>query len=158
MLDQPFEDVLGRALGLQRNLRRHRSTGPRTSQRDLERFEGPPHGIGHGGGLIAAVHHAVGALLVVARAVAIPVRRFHQIAERRGIALAEEVTRPLPAENVARGISPWGATILLVAGEKVEKQCRLAEPPAPFALTLEDLTKKLLCLRPVQKVVLIGCT
>src|SRR3546814_9317300 len=38
--------------------------------------------IGYRGRLVAAMHHAVGALLVVAGAVAVPVRLFHEFLER----------------------------------------------------------------------------
>src|SRR5262249_61287475 len=57
-----------------------------------------------GRGLMAAMHHAVPALVIAApAAVVIPVRRVHQLLEGRGVALLKEVAGPLPAEDVVRG-------------------------------------------------------
>ena len=83
----------------------------------------------HGGRLVAAVHHAVGALLVVAGAVGVPVGFFHQLLEGLGVAFAEQVAGPLPAEHGARRVAPRRAVIGLVAGEEIEEQARLAERP-----------------------------
>src|SRR5689334_11345005 len=53
------------------------------------------------GRLVTAVDHAVLALLVAARApVLFPPRRLHQLLERRGVALLQQVAGPLPAEEV----------------------------------------------------------
>src|SRR3546814_11138315 len=77
--------------------------------------------IGYRGRLVAAMHHAVGALLVVAGAIAVPVRLFHEFLEAGSVSLAQQIAGSLPAEDIARGIAPGRASVLLVAGEEVEQ-------------------------------------
>src|SRR5271170_1758 len=100
------------------------------------------------GCLIPAVHHAIGAFFVIAGPVGIPIGFLHQRLEGFGIAFAEQVTGTLPAEIGARRVAPRGATIGLVARQKVEKQAGLVERPAASAtalgLALEDLPKQFL--------------
>src|SRR5262245_32462070 len=58
-------------------------------------------GVVHGRRLVAAVHHAVAALLVAAAlAVVLPAGRLEQLLERRRVAFLQEVAGPLPAEHV----------------------------------------------------------
>ena len=80
------------------------------------------------------MHHAVGALLVIADAVGVPVGVFHQLLEGLGVAFAEQVAGPLPAEDGARRVAPRRAVIGLVAGEEVEEQAGLAERPVLAAV------------------------
>src|SRR5690348_7447624 len=100
--------------------------------------------------------HAVGALFVIAGAVGVPVGLRHQLLEALGIALAEQIARPLPAEDVARRIAPRRAVIGLVAGEEVEEQARLAERPFGAVLGAEDAAEQFLGLAPIEKVRLVG--
>src|SRR4029450_676951 len=82
-----------------------------------------------GGRLVAAVGHAVRALLVLAGAVGVPVGGLHQLAKRLGIALAQQIAGLLPAENVARRHAPRRAVIGLVAGQVIEEQAGMHELP-----------------------------
>src|SRR5262249_47823921 len=110
----------------------------------------------HRSGFVAAVHHAIGALLVIAGAVRIPVRLFHQLAKAARIAFAEQVAGTLPSENVARRVAPRSAPVLAVAGEEVEKQIRLTERPrARTATAAEDVAKELLRALAGEKVRLV---
>ena len=64
--------------------------------------------------LVAAAHHAVGALRIAAGgAVAFPVCRLHQLLEGLRIAILQQVARLLPAEDVIRRRTPGRALILL---------------------------------------------
>ena len=115
------------------------------AQADRQRLQRVAHGILHGGRLVAAMHHAVGALLVIAGAVRVPVRLVHQLAKRLRVAFAEQIAGALPAEDVARRIAPRRALVFLVAGEKIEEQARLAERPRrAAAAALEDVAEQLL--------------
>src|SRR5689334_18298436 len=118
-----------------------------------------PDGVLHRGGFETAVHHAVGTLLVVTRAVAVPVGLFHELTKALRIAFAQQVTRPLPTEDRACGIAPRGALVSLVAGEEVEEEARLAERPRPPALpALEHVAEKLLRRGAVEEVLLVRRT
>src|SRR4029434_3734385 len=103
--------------------------------------------------------HAVGALLVVAGAVSIPLGLVHQLIEGSCVALAEQVAGLLPAENCAGRMAPRRAMVALVTGEKIEEQARLAERPFVFACSaLEYVAEQLLGLATIEKVVLVGRT
>src|SRR5215211_6333266 len=102
------------------------------------------------------MHHAVGAFLVVAGAVGIPVGLLHQLLEGLGVAFAEQIAGTLPAEIVAGRIAPGRAAIGLVAGEKIEKQAGLVEGPAALPVALEDLAEQLLGAPAVQEMLLVG--
>src|SRR5690348_4441058 len=117
------------------------------------------HRVGDRGRLVAAVHHAVRALLVVPRAVRVPVGALHQLAKRLRVTLAEQIARALPAEHVARRIAPWRAVVLLVAREEVEEQARLAERPRAAATPApEHVAKQLLGARAREEMLLVGRT
>ena len=73
------------------------------------------------------MHHAVGALFVVAGAVGIPIGLIHQFVEGLRVAFAEQIAGLLPAEDGARRITPRRAVVGLVAGEEIEEQAGLAE-------------------------------
>ena len=75
------------------------------------------------------MRHAVGAFLVLAGAVRIPVGGFHQFLEGLGVTLAEQVAGLLPAEDVARRHAPRRALIILIAGEEVQEQAGMHEIP-----------------------------
>src|SRR5690349_22214089 len=100
--------------------------------------------------------HALGALLVVADAVSVPVSGLHQLLEGLGVAFAEQVAGLLPAEHGAGRIAPWRAVIGLVAGEEVEEQAGLAERPLLAAVAaLEDVAEQLLGGLAVEEVLLV---
>src|SRR5579862_9053360 len=83
----------------------------------------------------AAMHHAVRALLIIADSIGVPVGFLHQLPERAGIALAQEIAGPLPPEDIPRGIAPGRAVVCLIAREEIEKQGRLVERPRLRATT-----------------------
>src|SRR4029079_15677753 len=88
-------------------------------------------GVVDGGGLVAAVHHAVLALVVAGlAAVLLPARRLHQLLERRRVALLQQVAGTLPAEEVVGGVAPRRALELLLAHEELQEERRLVELPA----------------------------
>src|SRR5262249_7420369 len=107
------------------------------------------------GRLVAAVRHAIRALLVLAGAVGLPVRGLHQFAERLGIAFAQQVAGLLPPENIAGGHAPWRAVIGLVACEEIEEQVRVDEIPLFSLAHAEDLTEKLLGLFAAEEMLLV---
>src|SRR6185437_9014233 len=103
------------------------------------------------------MHHAIRAFLVIAGAVRVPIRLVHQLRESLGVAFAEEIAGPLPAEIIARGVAPRRAMVALIAGEEVEEQRGLAERPFLRAVAaLEDAAEKLLGLAPIEEMRLIG--
>ena len=105
--------------------------------------------------------HAVGALLVVAGAVGIPVGLLHQLLEGRRVAFAEQVAGLLPTEHGAGRVAPWRAMVGLVAGQEVEEQARLLEGPLLAALLLtvpEHAAEQVLGRLAVQEVLLVGGT
>ena len=65
----------------------------------------------------------------------------------------------MPAEDVAGGVAPGGALIVLIAGQKIEKQARLVEHPALFTFTLtpqpEDVAEQLFGGLALQKNILL---
>ena len=73
---------------------------------DRQRLQRMPDHVRHGRCLEAAMDHAVGALLVVADAVLVPLGVFHQLLEGLGIAFAQQVAGLLPAEHGARRDCP----------------------------------------------------
>src|SRR5215510_14064775 len=96
-------------------------------------------GVVHGRRLVAAVHHAVAALLIsAALAVVLPARRLEQLLEGRRVALLQEVAGPLPAEHVVGRVAPRRALEVLLAQEELQEQRRLVEPPAALGIR-EDL-------------------
>ena len=68
-----------------------------------------------------AVKHAVGTLGMAARTVAIPIGLFHERLEIRGIALRQKIARPLPTQDITRGIRPGSALVGPVASQKIKK-------------------------------------
>ena len=80
------------------------------------------------------MHHAIGALLVIAGAVLVPLRVLHQLLEGLGVAFAEQIAGPLPAEHGAGWVPPRRAVIGLIAGEEIEEQRGLEERPCAAAL------------------------
>src|SRR5262245_36587811 len=102
--------------------------------------------VGDGRRFEAAMHHAVRALFIIADAIGIPVGFLHQLLERADVALAQQIARPLPPEDVPRGIAPWCTVIGLVAGEEIEKERGLVEWPGfPAAATGENAAKQISC-------------
>src|ERR1700694_4570966 len=114
------------------------------------------HGVLHRGRLVTAVHHAIGALLVVAGTVRVPVGFLHQLAKAGRLAFTEQITGTLPTEDVPGWVAPRSATVFLVAGQEVEEKTRLAERPcARTSATAENVAKKLLGASAGEKVCLI---
>src|SRR5262245_20552907 len=99
-------------------------------------------GVVHGRRLVAAMHHAVAALLVAAPPIVFPARGLAQLLEGRGVSFLQEVAGPLPAKDVVRGVSPRSALEVLLAHEELQKQRRLVEPPAALGIR-EDLREEL---------------
>src|SRR5208282_3447432 len=126
-----------------------------SAQRDHERLERVPYRVVRRRRLVAAMHHAVGAFLVIARPVLVPVGRLHELLEAPRIAFAEEIAGALPAEHVARRVAPRGAVVLLIAGEEVEEETRLREAPLLAAPAPEDVAEELLGLVPREGVLLV---
>src|SRR5262249_34565017 len=107
--------------------------------------EAAPRGerVVHGRRLVAAVHHAVAALLVAtAPPIVFPARGLEHLLKGRGVSFLQEVAGPLPAEHVVRGIAPRSALEVLLAHEELQEQRRLVEPPAALG-TREDLREEL---------------
>src|SRR5882762_8607104 len=100
-------------------------------------------GVVHGRRLVAAVHHAVTALLIAAAPpVVLPARGLEKLLEGRRVPLLEEIAGPLPAEHVVGGIAPGRALEVLLAHEELEEQRRLVEPP-PALRIREHLREEL---------------
>src|SRR5438128_1786765 len=101
--------------------------------------------------------HAVGAFLVIASAIRIPIGLAHQFVECPCVTLAEQIAGPLPAEDRACRIAPRGAMVGLVASKEVKKQTGLAERPLGLARsTLEHFAEQLLGFAAMEKVLLVG--
>src|SRR6266566_1975336 len=102
------------------------------------------------------MHHAIGALLVVAGTVRLPVGLLHQLAKGGRIAFTEQITGTLPTEDVPGRIAPRSAAVFLVAGQEVEEKTRLAERPcARTSAAAKNVAKKLLGTSAGEKVRLI---
>src|SRR5471030_1734209 len=95
--------------------------------------------------------HAIGAFLVVAGAVGIPVGLVHQLLEGFGVALAEQIAGALPAEVVARRVAPRRAMVFLIARKEVEEERRLAERPFVALAAAEDVAEQLLGLAATEE-------
>src|SRR5262245_54594336 len=99
--------------------------------------------------------HAVGTFWVVARPVTIPVCFFNESFERRCVAFVyQQIAGPLPTENVACRVTPGCATVGLVAGEKIQKQARVIEPPLPLFTKAENISEELFARFALHKNVL----
>src|ERR1043166_9264240 len=71
---------------LDRQFRGERASRPWTLEKDAQSLQRIIYRVIDGSGFITAMSHAVGAFMVVAGAVAIPIRFFDQLSERSGIA------------------------------------------------------------------------
>ena len=90
---------------------------PRTAEIDTESLEGMPESIVNGGRFKTAVEHAVGTLGIATVAIVFPTRFVYQGLETGGIPFfRQQITRPLPAEDIPRRISPGGARVGLISG------------------------------------------
>ena len=116
-----------------------------------ERLQRVTDRVRHRRGLVAAMRHAVGAFLVVPGAIAVPVGGFHQLLERRGVALAKQIAGALPAEDVAGRVAPGRAAVLLIAGQKIQVQGRVVQTPALAPGAPEDVPEQLLGLARLRK-------
>ena len=90
-------------------------------------------GVGGGGTFEATMHHAVGAFLILADAVLLPLRAFHELGEGLGVAFAQVLARVLPAEYGQKGHRRGWALVGLVAREEVPEPAGLGEVPVPAA-------------------------
>jgi hypothetical protein len=97
-------------------------------------------GVIDGGRLKTTMEHAVGTLGIATVAIVVPARFFDQGLETGGIPFfRQQITRPLPAEDIPSRIPPWGACVGLISGQKVEEECRLIESPFSTFTQVEDL-------------------
>src|ERR1700730_9888013 len=109
----------------------HRARHPRSQDRCLEQLERVAECVIHGRAFKPTVSHAVVAGGVAAHAVLVPLGVFHERLERRRIAfVGQQITRPLPTEQVVGRRAPWRALVVLVAGQEVQEQGRVVERPA----------------------------
>src|SRR6266850_4587967 len=130
----------------------HLTRHPRSQDRCLEQLERVAECVIHGRAFISAVSHAVVAGGIAAHTVLFPLGVFHERFERRRIAfVGQQVTRPLPTEQIVGRRAPRGALVGLVAGQEVQEQCRVVEGPAGARpafrgacgpATLEDLAEQ----------------
>ena len=109
-----------------------------------------------GGGFVAGVDHAVGALGVAGfGAVFVPGRGFHEFLERIGVAVLQEVAGFLPAEDVEVGHAQVGAFVLAFAHQEFKEQRALVELPVLFAVG-EDFGEELAGFGAAEEVGLVG--
>src|SRR5262249_4719124 len=88
--------------------------------------------------------------------VVIPRGFFHQSFEARSIPFVnEQITRPLPAKNVTCGVTPGCAAISLIAGEEIQKQARMVQPPASFFAQGANISEQLLTRLALNKKLLL---
>src|SRR5207244_499044 len=76
----------------------------------------------HGRCLVAAMDHAVSALLVPSSPVVVPVRVLDELREGRGIAVLKQITGLLPAEDVVGRVAPRRALVVHLAHEEVDRK------------------------------------
>jgi hypothetical protein len=156
LIDVTREHELRGTLAIERNLGRHLALGLDAADHVGERLERVLEGVLHRGRLETRMDHAVGALLVIADAVGVPIGALHQLLEGLGVAFAEQIAGLLPAEHGAGRIAPRRAVIGLVAGQEVEEQAGLAERPSLAAVAaLEDVAEQLLGGLAIEEVLLI---
>src|SRR5947208_6439834 len=105
------KDILRGPLPIESDISSHIAFGTDAAKRDLCEFQRITDGVHYRGRLIAAVHHAVGALLVIARAVGVPVGIFHKLLEGLRIALAKQIAGSLPAEIIPCRVAPGRAAV-----------------------------------------------
>src|SRR5947209_8194884 len=101
------------------------------------------------------MRHAIGALLILAGAVGIPIGGVHQLLEGLGVALAQQVAGFLPAEDVARRHSPRRAFVILVAGQEVEEQAGVHEIPLLALAQRKHVAEQFLGLGAIEEVLLV---
>src|SRR5271170_321592 len=106
--------------------------------------------------LEAAMDHAIGAFLIPADAVGIPVGRLHQLLEARRVAFAEKIAGPLPAENRSGRIAPRRAMVRLISRQEIKEQGRLIEGPLlPVAPASKNFAEQLFGAGAVEEVFLV---
>src|SRR6266568_9532669 len=104
-------DVFRRTLMAERDFRSHFTFGADPAKRDCGSLQRMTDGVHDRGRLVAAMHHAVGAFLVIPGAVAVPIGLLHQLLEGLRIAFSKQVAGPLPAKMIPSRIAPRGAAI-----------------------------------------------
>src|SRR3954447_11727965 len=113
-------------------------------------------GIGDRRAFETAVHHAVGAFLVIADAVLVPIGVFHQLLEGFRVPFAEQVAGLLPAEDAAQRHAPRRAFVGLVAREEIEEQLGLGEFPILAAVAArKDIAEQFAGALAVEEVLLV---
>src|SRR5690606_22653759 len=130
-------------------------SGDRLAHRAQGLLEGA-HGGEDGGGLVAAVRHAVGAARVLAAAVAVPVGLLDQLPVGRHVPVAHQVAGTLPAEEGVVRDGPRGAREVDLALEEVQEERGVVEPPAVAVAALEGLLEQLAGLFHAEEVLLVG--
>src|SRR6266446_8105822 len=150
------KDVVRGPLPIEGNLGGYVAFSADAAESDLCRLQRITDGVHYRGRLVAAVHHAVGALLVIPGAVSVPVGIFHKLLEGLRIALAEQIAGPLPPEIVSCRVAPGRTAVLLIARKKVEEEAGLIERPAPSTVG-KNAAEQLLGPAPVQKMPLVWC-
>src|SRR5260370_40242121 len=146
---------MGGTLVIEIELGRHGTAGAYPAQRYPHRLERIAAGCVRRGWLVAAMRQAVGAFLVLAGAVGLPVRGLHQFLEGLGIALAEQVAGLLPAENVAGRHAPRRAFVILIARQEIQEQAGMHEIPLLAFAQREHVAEQFLGLGAVEEMLLV---
>src|SRR5262245_51752441 len=96
------------------------------AQRLLQRAGGRQHG----GRLVAAVGHAVGAARIASAPVLLPLGGLDQLAVAAGVAVRHQVAGALPAERREARDGPGRAVELGLALQEIQEERRVVEAPA----------------------------
>src|SRR5436190_2742284 len=108
-----------------------------------------------GGGLIAAVGHAVVATRIATPAVLLPLRGLHELLVGLRVAVGHQVARSLPAEDRVARDPPRGALEVHLALEEVQEERSVIEAPLLALAVSERLAEELVRFLDPQEVVLV---
>jgi len=126
--------------------------GASCGQQSPERAEG----VVDSARFVSAMHHAVGALRIAAfGSVLFPLSRADQFLERIGVAVLQQVTRLLPAEDVVRWHSPRRALVFPPSHQELEEEWTHVEFPLRPAIA-QDLPEQTARFLAAEEVLLIG--
>src|SRR6266704_4970776 len=123
--------------------------------RGPDRLAQRAHGGEHGGRLVAAVRHAVGAARVLAASVGVPVGGLDELLIRLHVPVVQQVAGLLPAEQRVGGNAPRGAAEVGLALEEVKEQRRVVQPPLLPPAVRERLAEQLPGLLHAEEVLLV---
>src|SRR5262249_14832339 len=118
----------------------------------LRNLGGAAHGVRHRSGLIATVHHTIGAAWIMARAVLVPGGLLHQLLVGRGIAIGHKIAGFLPAQYTVVGITPGSTLVFTLTLQEIQKEGGVVE--VPF-LASKHLAKQLFGALTLEKVLLV---